>query len=56
MPGIGEVTKNEQLKHEVVLLLCKGPTPFSKLDKHLPEDYNDEIALENVIKSVANFK
>lgn len=56
VPGVGEATKEDAIRREVIHMLCKGPAPYSKLDKNLPEDHLEKTGLEQVIRSVADFR
>lgn len=56
VPGVGDVTREDEIRREVIHILCKGPTPYSKLDKNLPEDHLEKTGLENVIRNVADFR
>ncbi|XP_060594831.1 E3 ubiquitin-protein ligase UBR2-like isoform X1 [Ruditapes philippinarum] len=56
MMGVGEVTRADIVKREVIHQLCISPLAHSELAKALPEDTNHETGLEDVVKDVANFK
>lgn len=56
VPGVGEVTKQDVLKHEIIHLLCLQPRPHSELAKCLPEDPYHDTGLENNVNEVADFK
>ncbi|KAL4237392.1 hypothetical protein ACF0H5_002110 [Mactra antiquata] len=56
MQGVGEVTRADIVKREVIHQLCISPLAHSELAKALPEDTNHETGLEDVVKDVANFK
>ncbi|XP_052273758.1 E3 ubiquitin-protein ligase UBR2-like isoform X2 [Dreissena polymorpha] len=54
--GVGEVSKEDIVRREVIHQLCISPLAHSELAKALPEDTNHETGLENVVKDVATFK
>ncbi|XP_052769327.1 E3 ubiquitin-protein ligase UBR2-like isoform X1 [Mya arenaria] len=56
IPGLGEVTKGDIVRREVIHQLCISPLAHSELAKALPEDTNHETGLEEVVKDVATFK
>ncbi|XP_026318050.1 E3 ubiquitin-protein ligase UBR1 [Hyposmocoma kahamanoa] len=55
VPGVGEVTKEDQTKKEIIQMLCVKPLPHSELNRSLPEDQSHETGLEGVIHEVADF-
>ncbi|KAK7505437.1 hypothetical protein BaRGS_00003182 [Batillaria attramentaria] len=56
VPGVGDVTKKDAVKREIIHQLCISAMPHSKLAKALPEDPNHETGLEEVVEEVATFK
>ncbi|XP_053394416.1 E3 ubiquitin-protein ligase UBR2-like isoform X2 [Mercenaria mercenaria] len=56
MIGVGDVTRADIVRREVIHQLCISPLAHSELAKALPEDTNHETGLEDVVKDVANFK
>lgn len=55
VPGVAEVTEESRIRKEIIQLLCIKAYSHSELSRSLP-DSNNDMALENVIDSVANFK
>ena len=55
-PGVGDITKEDMVRKEIIQLLCVEPMSHSALRKALPEDVNHEIGLEKIIDQVATFK
>lgn len=56
VPGVGQVTKNECIKKEIIQLLCIEAMTHSALSKGLVENVHNETGLEAVIEDVAVFK
>lgn len=56
MPGISEVTEEDRSRKEIIQLLCIKAFSHSELNRSLPDSNNNDMALENVIDSVAVFK
>ncbi|BFZ11988.1 hypothetical protein BsWGS_15028 [Bradybaena similaris] len=56
IPGVGQVTKRDTVKREVIHLLCISPMAHSKLSKALNEDINRETGLDCVVDEIAVFK
>lgn len=56
VPGVGQVTKNDCIKKEIIQLLCIEPMTHSSLSKGLVENVNGETGLEAVIDEIATFK
>ncbi|XP_065332049.1 E3 ubiquitin-protein ligase UBR2 [Cloeon dipterum] len=54
--GVGEVTADDCLCHEVVQQLCIKPMTHSELNDQLPRDVNYETHLESVVDLVADLK
>ncbi|XP_059475766.1 E3 ubiquitin-protein ligase UBR2 [Neocloeon triangulifer] len=54
--GVGEVTAQDCLCHEVVQQLCIKPMSHSELNDQLPRDVNYETHLESVVDLVADLK
>lgn len=55
-PGVGQVTKDDCIKKEIIQLLCIEPMTHSALAKGLVENVNGETGLEVVIREIADFK
>ncbi|XP_014208989.1 E3 ubiquitin-protein ligase UBR2 [Copidosoma floridanum] len=55
MPGVGQVTPDDCLKHEIIQQLCISPMSHSELNKTLPEGVHHETGMERVINEVADF-
>ncbi|XP_061173944.1 E3 ubiquitin-protein ligase UBR2-like isoform X1 [Saccostrea echinata] len=56
VPGLGQVTREDTLKREIIHLLCISPMSNSELSKHLPDNTNMEAGIEDAIHAVANFR
>ncbi|XP_011494451.1 PREDICTED: LOW QUALITY PROTEIN: E3 ubiquitin-protein ligase UBR2 [Ceratosolen solmsi marchali] len=56
IPGVGQVTADSCLKHEIIQQLCIKPLSHSELNKTLPDDVHHETGMERVINEVADFK
>lgn len=56
IPGVGKVTRDDQIKKQIIQQLCIKPMAHSELNKTLPDDVNLETGLEKVIDEVATFK
>ncbi|CAG7818357.1 unnamed protein product [Allacma fusca] len=54
--GVGQVTREDCIKKEVIQQLCVEPMTHSNLNKALVENVNNETGLETVIDQVAVFK
>lgn len=54
--GVGVVTAEDCLCHEVVQQLCIRPMSHSELNEQLPRDVNHETHLESVVDIVADLK
>jgi E3 ubiquitin-protein ligase UBR2 len=54
--GVGMVTAEDCLCHEVVQQLCIRPMSHSELNEQLPRDVNHETHLESVVDVVADLK
>ncbi|KAF4531742.1 hypothetical protein B566_EDAN015187, partial [Ephemera danica] len=52
-PGIGQLTPDECLSHEIVQQLCIKSMTHSTLNQSLHKDFNHETGLENVDRSKA---
>lgn len=56
VPGVGNVTVDDCIKHEIIHQLFIKPLSHSELNKTLPDDVNHETGMEKVIGEVATFK
>ena len=57
IPGVGDVTNEDNVRREIIQLLCIEPMSHSALNKSLAEDtIHRETGLEKVVESVATFK
>ncbi|KAK6637539.1 hypothetical protein RUM44_007961 [Polyplax serrata] len=56
IPGVGKVTRDDQIKKQIIQQLCIKPMAHSELNKTLPDDVNLETGLEKVVDEVAVFK
>ncbi|CAL8120131.1 unnamed protein product [Orchesella dallaii] len=56
VPGVGQVSKHDCVRKEIIQLLCIEPMTHSTLSKGLVETVNGETGLEGVIEEVAVFK
>ncbi|XP_043223453.1 E3 ubiquitin-protein ligase UBR2-like [Amphibalanus amphitrite] len=54
-PGVGEVTREDCLKKEIIQCLCIEPTPHSKLSKLVVAE-NHNVSIEQLADQVAEFK
>ncbi|KAE8752531.1 hypothetical protein FOCC_FOCC000653 [Frankliniella occidentalis] len=57
-PGVGMVTDDDQMKKEIIQLLCAGPLSHSELYRAFPFGHKhlQEARIESVIDEVADFK
>lgn len=57
-PGVGNVTEDDQMKKEIIQLLCAGPLSHSELYRAFPfgHKHMQETRIESVIDEVADFK
>lgn len=57
-PGIGQVTEDDQMKKEIIQLLCPEPLSHSELHRAFPFGHKhfQEARIESVIEEVADFK
>ncbi|KAJ1526046.1 hypothetical protein ONE63_009213 [Megalurothrips usitatus] len=57
-PGVGKVTEDDQMKKEIIQLLCAGPLSHSELYRAFPFGHKhlQEARIESVIDEVADFK
>ncbi|XP_048736873.2 E3 ubiquitin-protein ligase UBR2-like isoform X4 [Ostrea edulis] len=56
VPGLGQVTREDALKREIIHLLCISAMSNSELSKNLPDNTNLETGIEDAIHAVANFR
>lgn len=54
--GIADVTEEDRIRKEIIQLLCIKPFSHSELSRCMTDSNGNELALENVIDSVATFK
>ena len=48
MPGVGEVTRGDVVRREVIHQLCIAPMAHSELSKALPEDVSFQELVYNL--------
>jgi hypothetical protein len=53
VPGVGRTTAHEQLRRELVHVLCEGPLSFSQIQKRLVKSMAEAPAFEQVLREVA---
>ncbi|XP_038072010.1 E3 ubiquitin-protein ligase UBR2-like isoform X2 [Patiria miniata] len=56
IPGVGQVTRADRVRREVLHQLYINSMSHSEIVKALPKDHCHETGVEEVINSVANFK
>lgn len=56
VPGISDVTEEGRTRKEIIQLLCIKPFSHSELSRSMTDSNGNELAMENVIDSLATFK
>lgn len=56
IPGVGNVSQDDQIKKEIIQRLCIKPLSHSELNKTLVDNAQHETGLERVIEDIATFK
>uniref|UniRef100_A0A914X7B7 E3 ubiquitin-protein ligase n=1 Tax=Plectus sambesii TaxID=2011161 RepID=A0A914X7B7_9BILA len=56
-PGVGQTTREDLLRREVLHILCTGPKPFSKIEHHIPDDpLIEKLSLDEVVRAIGDFR